>query len=568
MTLSPDRGSSRRLPLPTGAAYTPPWLFVAAVVLPLLVFTIDLGTPSLWDPDEGRHAEIAREMLLTRDWLAPQLDFSPYRDKTPVFYWMLAGALDAFGVKNEAAARLPGACLAIVGVWAALYWGWKHLQPLSGALAAVILSTTAGYVAIGRLVIIDAVYGALLTLALLEMGRPLLGVGGFPWRFWVLLAAATVVRGPVAPLVALLVAATYAAALRQPRRLLLLRPLGGLALFAALAMPLFVRLALRDPEYVADFLWRANLLRFFAWSPTIDDLLSIVFYLWMVPVLMLPWSLFLPWSLRDVRRPGNDASSGAALYLAAWITAVMLFLTAAGTKLPTYVFPLFPPLALLTARWLAWRLRRPAAADVLGDPLLLGGAAIFAVALLSPLVGYEILASQFPMYTDKVVYTLLLVPFALFGVGALLLQSRPGVLGAVAMCGIATLAGLYHFGSATVSAYNSMELPANLIAAELPPTAPLLAYRTTTHSLSFYSGRPVRELDDLSSAESLLNGGAAVALLTKERYLPELRTRLRRILYIWWEGDSKKVLLTNRPPPAGGDPRILLPQAAKRTPAP
>ena len=76
-----------------------------------------------------------------------------------------------------------------------------------------------------------------------------------------------------------------------------------------------------------------------------------------------------------------------------------------------------------------------------------------------------------------------------------------------------------------------------------------MSYGTTSHTLAFYSGRPVYLLPNVRDASPLLNGTHRVALLTKERYLPDVRSELRRALYIWWIGDSKKVLLATIPPP-------------------
>ena len=71
----------------------------------------------------------------------------------------------------------------------------------------------------------------------------------------------------------------------------------------------------------------------------------------------------------------------------------------------------------------------------------------------------------------------------------------------------------------------------------------------------------MRLLEHVADAQTLLNGDAPIALLTKERFLPEVRAQMKRPLYMWWVGDSKKVLLANIPPPAHADRRILLPGA-------
>lgn len=543
-----------------------PWLIALAFLLPLLTFTVDLGTPSLWDPDEGRHAEIAREMLLSGEWLTPQLNFLPYREKSPVYYWLLATSMRAFGRKNEAAARLPSAVAGMIGVWAVLLWGWRHVRPLAGALAAIILATAAGYVGMGRMVFVDAVSGVVLGMALLAMGEALLAEPRRPpLLFYGLLVAATLLRGPVALFLAIIVAASFAAVLGDARRLRRLRPLAGAALLALWIIPLAIVVAARDPDYLPEFLWRHNVLQHLDQEFAGGHPHWIFFYLWITPLLLLPWGIFLPWTLRDAFRTGGEQTPEARVYLLVWIGVFLIFYSFSATKLPSDMIPAFLPLALLTGRSLTRFLRRQPSGDLLDDPLLVGATVLFVAAILSPLVGYQVLLSLFPMYVEKVVYLLLLVPAAIAGLTAVGYRSRPGALGWIAACGLTAIVGLYHFGAETVSAYNSMEGPADLIALKLPRTAPLVSYRTTSHSLSFYSGRPVRAIEELSAAAPLLNDELPAALLTKERYLPEVRAVLRRSLYIWWEGDSKKILLANRPPPLGADSRILLPMAATRS---
>lgn len=542
-----------------------PWLLVAALFLPLVSFSVDLGTPSLWDPDEGRHAEIAREMLISGEWLTPQLNFLPHRETPPAYYWLLATALGAFGSKNEAAARLPSAILGVFGVWMALAWGWSHLRPLAGTLAALILTTAAGYVGMGRLVLVDAVFGLLLGMALLAMGDVLLRGGRRAAAlFYLLLTAATLVRGPIALVLAALVALGFAGLVGDWKGLLRLRPVAGSCFLVLTILPLALAVAAKDLDYLPELLWRHNVLRFVGSELTGGHPRSLFFYFWITPLLMLPWGLFLPWVFRDAFRSGGERMPVARLYLLAWIGVFLAFYSLSATKLPSDMLPLFFPLALLTGRSLNRLLRRVPSVKLLEDPVLAGSLGVFVAAILLPLVGYQILVNFFPMYVEKVVYVLLLVPVAVAGLTAVGYRSRPGALGWIAACGLTAIIGLYRFGAQTVSAYNSMEVPADLIALKLPRTAPLVSYRTTSHSLAFYSGRPVRTLENLGLAAPLLNGDAPAALLTKERYLQEVRAQLRRSLYIWWEGDSKKVLLANRPPPTGADSRILLPLAAAR----
>ncbi len=117
------------------------WGLVTLVGLGL--FFPGLGVPGLMDPDEGRYAEIAREMLLLRDWLVPHLNLVPYLEKPPLVYWLTAMSLGAFGL-GEWAARLPSALAALAGLYLAFWLGralWGERQGLWGA---VVLATCGG----------------------------------------------------------------------------------------------------------------------------------------------------------------------------------------------------------------------------------------------------------------------------------------------------------------------------------------------------------------------------------------------------------------------------------------
>ncbi len=551
------------------APMVPRWLLALVVLLPLVTFTIDLGTPSLWDPDEGRCAEIAREMLLTGDWLTPSLNFQPYHEKPPVYYWLLASTLRSFGQRNEAAARLPSVVVALCSIWLVLAWGWRHLRPIAGALAALILASAAGYVAVGRLVLDDAVAGFLLAIALLSMSEPLVGrPRRFPWLFYGSLSGASLLLGPAALTLVTLVGVSFVMLVREPARLLDLRPFAGAGFLIAVTGPIFALMIVHDPTYVSELLWGHGFLRLFDISFGAGRPYPLLLYLALGPALLLPWGIFLPWSLRDAFRSGGERSPDARLYLIVWLTGSVLFFLFSSVNLVASVPVVFVPMALLTARSLARLIRRPASGNLLTEPLYGGGAVLFVILIAAPFLTYKFLQTEFPMYADKIVYAFLLIPFALAGLAAVASRSRMGTLAAVAASGVASLVGLYHFGAETVSAFNSMEFPAELISRRLPQEAPIVSWGTTTHTLAFYSGRPVQPLVRLEDAAPLLEGRMPAALLTKERNLSEVRSAIRRPLYIWWIGDSKKILLANLPPPTGGDRRILLPIAATRGPSP
>ena len=544
----------------TAASGVPVWLVLTVALLPLVLFFLDLGTPSLWDPDEGLPAEIAREMRISGQWLVPHLNSLPYPDKPPAYFWLLAWAMAALGDRNEAAIRLPSVLIALGGVWMLLGWAWRHLRPIAAVFGAVVLATSAGYVALGRLAIEDAAAGTLLAIAMLAMSEPLLSRrSGFPWMFYVMLAAATLCLGISVLILPVIAAIAFALVVRDPGRLLDLRPLRGVGIWATLVVPVFLVAAAHDPQYASGLLRDHDLIRFF--DVDFDDRhsYSLPSLVAITTALMLPWGVFLPWVVRDAARSGGERSPDARMFLLIWLVADLVFFELTAANLTAYVVLLIVPLAALEGRALSRFVRRPRAVSVLGDPVLLGSAIVCVVVLAAPFLTRRVLQNEFPTYADKIIFAFLLIPVAAAGIGAVVRRNRIGALSAVAACGVVTLVCIYHFGSETVSAYNSMEMPADLIGLRLPPSASLMSYGTTGHTLAFYSGRSVRMLDHVADVQALLNGDAPIALLTKERFLPEVRAQLHRPLYVWWVGDSRKVLLANIPPPPQGDRRILLP---------
>lgn len=536
------------------------WLLGALVLLPVVLLFADLGTPALWDPDEGRHAEIAREMRLTGDWLGPQLNFEPYRQKLPPFYWLMAFFLGWSGMDAETAARLPSALFALAGVWCTAAWGWRRYGSRAGVLAGIVLASSAGYVGAGRLALIDGPFSVLLALSLFTMFRPLVEErAGFPFAFWLSLTAATALRGPVALLLAALVATVFVLWIGEPRRLQRLRPGRGLLLSAGLLAPLAFALTARDPGYLPAFLWRYNVLRFASPSLPGSHEESVLYYFWMVPLLLLPWTLFAPAVVRTAWRDPRHAE--ASRFLLSWLLIVGGFFSISAAKLPAYALPLLFPMALLTGAFLDRALDRPPPRSPWSDPVIAGGAILFLAILVAPFAGHWAVERAFPMYADRTFYLFLLVPLAIPGLAAVAMRHRAATLACMVACTAGTILGLYRFGATTVSAYNSLEVPAMLVADALPEDVPLLSFGTTTHSLAFYAKRPVRLLESLSEVGPTVNGETPAALLTKKRHLPEIRGVLDRSLYYWWEGDSRKVLLANRPPPPGADARILLPRS-------
>ena len=303
-------------------------------------FFLDLGRAHFWDPGEGRYAEAVREMLLTGNWIVPTLNFAHYYDKPPGFFWMVAAAFRLFG-QTEWAARLPAVCAAIALIVATVAFAWRRLGPAASLGAGSILATAGAFVVLGRSVRMDMILaltvGATLfhayTLWADEDGP---GAAHSPaprtWPLYVLPAFGLLVKGPIAIILPVLVLGAFTAVTGEYARLRRLRPGFGLAVALVIASSWYAIAAVHAPDYLWTFLWRQNVDRFLEGTSGSGHSEPLWFYLWVLPVTFLPWTLFLPGAARRAvqrARRGEDLD----LFLLTWIVVVFVFFTLSNAKL-------------------------------------------------------------------------------------------------------------------------------------------------------------------------------------------------------------------------------------------
>ena len=324
-----------------------PWLPWALMTLAGLgLFFPGLGVPGLMDPDEGRYAEIAREMLLLKDWLIPHLNLVPYLEKPPLVYWLTSLSFAAFGL-TEWAARLPSALAALAGLYLAYGLGRALWGEREGFWGAMVLATIGGYMVLARLLTLDMVFSFFLNLGIalgylaLSRERP---------RLWLLaylaLALAVLVKGPVALVLAGLVWGPVALLKGRQAVRALVRPQSW-ALLAVVVLPWFLLVAWRFPEFPRFFLWEHHVARYVS---GVDFHAEPWWYFGPVLLgLLLPWTGLVPWALG--RRAAADP--GDRLFLMIWAGVVLAFFSLSRGKLATYILPALLPLALLVGKGLA-----------------------------------------------------------------------------------------------------------------------------------------------------------------------------------------------------------------------
>jgi 4-amino-4-deoxy-L-arabinose transferase-like glycosyltransferase len=343
---------------PSSAETAPPrwWALVLLVVLPGLLLYPSLSY-RLLEPDEGRYAEIPREMLERGEWIVPYLNGEPYLDKPPLVYWGVMLSYRALGVRDWSARLIPA--VALHGSVLLIYLlGRRSLGERAAFLGAALLSLAPGFMAMGRLLTLDGLLTLCVTASVLSAFEAVRGER-FRWGWWAAAGVACglgiLTKGPVALL--LLVPPIWLYGRLTQRSGPGWRAWFGL-LFISLgvALPWYVGVCVRMPEFAQYFLWEHNVMRFLA---PFDHLQPVWYYGPVLLVGLLPGSLlvfpFLKFLLWGGQRPAGSREVGFMTLAAGWC---VLFFTLSGCKLPTYVLPAFPMICLALGWYLAtsaWR---------------------------------------------------------------------------------------------------------------------------------------------------------------------------------------------------------------------
>ena len=314
-------------------------------------FFLFLGHAGLVEPDEGRYSEITREMLEKGDFVTPTLNYVRYFEKPPLHYWLNALSFKLFGL-NEFAARFTGTLAGLLTVLLVYHTGCKLFGRREGILAAFILGTTTGFLAQSRINLTDMTLTFCLSAALccfiIAADDRERHKGRYYYSFFLFSALAVLTKGLIGIVLPAGIIAIYLATTRRWHLLKEMRLTGGIGLFLAVAVPWFVLVSLRNPEFARFFFIHEHLERFLTkvhgrYHP----------FWFFIPVLlatMFPWSLY---ALRAVARAWGERrhpNGDRLMFLLAWAAFIFLFFSASHSKLVPYILPVFPPLALLTGK--------------------------------------------------------------------------------------------------------------------------------------------------------------------------------------------------------------------------
>ena len=338
-------------------------------LLAALVFLPGLGSRDLWNPDEARYVEVAREMRLFGDYAVPRLNGEVYTQKPPLLFWLIGLSALLFGGFNETAVRLPIALSAIGAVLLVFRLGERWVGRRAGWIAAAAFATCVKVLWQGRFGQIDMLLTFLVTLGVwfwtrgFTEDRPNL----YP-LFFFCAGLATLAKGPVGLLPPLLSILAFLAVTRNWQEMKRLKVGWGLLLWAAVMLCWLVPAGLSGGrEYLEPILIKQNVTRY---ADPWHHFQPWYYYLTIIPVEFFPWSFLLPLSVTvGWKRLGGRERQGF-LFALCWMVVTVLFFSISPAKRTVYILTMYPAMALMVGaaldrlaadwprerRWLLWPL--------------------------------------------------------------------------------------------------------------------------------------------------------------------------------------------------------------------
>lgn len=323
------------------------------ILLAYFFFFYGNGLISLTSPDEVFYAQTAKEMAAHHSWMTPILFDEPQFEKPILLYWLLRIAYLMFGVTSFSARFFP-ACFALFGIITVyLFTRLLFREEKKSFVSALVLLSSCLYIGLARTVFTDMVFSVMILLSLFSfywgyIDERYKGAGII--LFFIFSALAVLAKGPLGLVIPLSVVAAYLLFSRNIRFILCKDTFWGLIIFLAIALPWYIFMVVKfNQSFIHEFFYNDHYRRLIEAEHAGND--TWFFYPLTMMGCMFPWSIFvivaLFFTVRHIRRinTGN-------LFLASWIIVTFIIFQFAHSKLTSYIFPMFPALAIVCGNFI------------------------------------------------------------------------------------------------------------------------------------------------------------------------------------------------------------------------
>lgn len=326
------------------------------ILFMVLAYMITLGFPTLFPPDEGRYAEIPREMLLSGHWLVPHLNGVIYFEKPPLIYWLTALVMKLFG-DSIWAVRLINPILSTLGCLFIYVVGRSVFNCRTGFLAAIMTGSALLYLGLGRLLTLDVGVSFFLTVSLgsfLVSHNRNRGLSRTLWLWLAYFAAgcAIMTKGLIGIVFPIMIIGVWILIYHYWAYLKHMRIITGVVIVLLVNVPWVLAVQHQYSFFVHQYFWVQQFARYA--TPIASRHMNFFAYVGVLLAGLLPWLVFLPQSIKQVLTVGwaRRHQRHYEGFLLLWGGLIFLFFAPSQSKLITYLLPVVAPLCLLMARWL------------------------------------------------------------------------------------------------------------------------------------------------------------------------------------------------------------------------
>jgi 4-amino-4-deoxy-L-arabinose transferase-like glycosyltransferase len=464
-----------------------------------LLYFVNLGQWDLWNPDEPRYAQVAREMVDRGDWILMHANGEVYGDKPPLFFWLIALSSYLWQGFTSFSVRFPSAVFGMLTVLLTFYLGRRLYSSRTGFFSGLILATSAYFMYLSTRANIDATLTFFTTTSLFcfflwyqygsEKGlnenrhiETLLIYG-----YYVSMAFATLAKGPVGFILPLLVSFIYLLTQKDYKKIKRMKLVSGIPLVGAIVLAWYVPAVFSGGKtFVEENLFR-HTTEAYAKGWTHPN--PIYFYFYTFPGMFLPWIFFLPGALAQGFSKTMTGKRKEFLFLLVWFIVIFTFFSLSKSKRELYLLPLFPAVSLMVGKF--WD-------DFISNPLdrcwrrwiifPLYGLVVFG--LLAGVTIPYVVSIKFPSYLPYI------FPIAVMLVGCslgILIFCRFKNYGVALLLLVGMMMGGYFYTSRVIfpaaNPYMSARLMSEEIKSRIQPGDKLATYRGIgTDPYNYYTG--------------------------------------------------------------------------------